>query len=133
MTKPSSTIRCYQKFAFAVTGLIHAVKTQNSFWVHLPVALAAMGIGYWLELEPWRWVSIVVAIAMVLSSELLNTAIEEMVRVVHPSHDVQIGRALDAAAAAVLVAAIAAAVIGVIAIGPPLWDTVFDLATSSDQ
>ncbi|MGB7326402.1 MAG: diacylglycerol kinase [Rubripirellula sp.] len=133
MTTPSATVRWYKKFAFAVTGLVHAVKTQNSFWVHLPITLAAIGIGCWLELEPWRWVSVVVAIAMVLSSELLNTAIEEMVRVVHPSHNVQIGRALDAAAAAVLVTAIAAAIIGLIAIGPPLWDAVFDLAKSSDQ
>jgi diacylglycerol kinase len=50
----------------------------------------------------------------------LNTSIEQLVRVLHPEHDPSIGRGLDAAAGAVLLAAIGAVAVGLIALGPPL-------------
>lgn len=113
----------FRKFAVAAAGIIHAVRNQGSFWVHLPVAVAAIAMGTWLQLESWRWVSLVFAIAMVLSAELMNTAIETLVVVLHPEHDPRIGNALDAAAGAVLITAIAAVIIGLVTMGPPLWVT----------
>ncbi len=133
MSDPSSLSRWHQKFAFAISGLMHAIRTQNSFWVHIPIAIAAVGVSAWLRVEPWRWVAVIVCIGGVLSAELLNSAIEEIVGVVHPTHDQRIGRALDAAAAAVLVAAIGAAVIGLITLGPPLWNATIGHVMMSGQ
>ena len=63
------------------------------------------------------------SIAGVITTELLNTAIEDLVAVLHPEHDPKIGRVLDVAAGAVLIASIAAVVIGLIVFVGPLWTT----------
>ena len=111
-----------RKFAVAIAGVVRSLRSQTSFWVHLPIAFAALAVAAWLQLEAWRWVAIIFAIALVLSAELFNTTIELLVKTLHPDHDQQIGHALDAAAGAVLVASIGSAAIGLIVLAMPLWD-----------
>lgn len=111
-----------KKFAVAISGVLWSTQTQTSFRVHLPIAIAVLGMGAWLRLEVWRWVAVVLSITIVLSAELFNTSIEQLVRVLHPQHDQGIKRALDTAAGAVLVTAIGAVIVGLITIGLPLWD-----------
>ncbi|QDT01743.1 Undecaprenol kinase [Rubripirellula lacrimiformis] len=115
-----------RKFAFALAGLIYAVRSQNSFWIHLPIAVAVIAVAAWLQVEAWRWCMLVVATGMVIAAELVNTSIEMIVKVLHPDHDVRIGHALDAAAAAVLVTAIGAVTVGLITLGPPLYQWMSD-------
>lgn len=113
-----------KKFAVAISGVVWSARTQHSFRVHLPIAVAAIGVAAWLRIETWRWVAIVFAITIVLSAELINTSIEQLVRVLHPQHDEGIKRALDAAAGAVLLVAIGAVIAGLITLGLPLWNTI---------
>lgn len=122
--KHSSGFAIVRKFSVAISGIIYAIRHQNSFLVHLPVAFAVVAVGCWLRLESWRWVAITFAITIVISAELLNTAIEEMVAVVHPEHHPRIGRALDTAAGAVFVATVGAIVVGLITLGFPLWKAI---------
>ncbi len=65
------------------------------------------------------------AISGVLVSEALNTAIEYLADKVSPESHPLIGKAKDVGAAAVLVAAIAAALVGTIIFGPKLWRLIF--------
>ena len=109
-----------KKFAVAISGIFWSARTQNSFWAHLPITVAVIALAAWLQVETWRWVAILCAITIVCSVELLNTSIEQLVKVLHPEHDEGIGRALDAAAGAVLVAAIGSVIIGLVVLGPPL-------------
>ncbi len=121
---PNQLRRWITKFACALRGLQQSIKSQESFWVHLPVAAAVVVVAAWLKVEPWRWAVLVIAITLVLSAELFNTAIETIVKVVHPQHDPRIGHSLDTAAAAVLVLSIGAAILGAITLGLPLWEKV---------
>ena len=109
------------KFGHAFRGLVVSIKQQNSFWVHIPVATAVLALAGILQVESWQWVSLVFAIALVIAAELMNTAVEQIVKVVHPDHDTRIGQALDAAAASVLVTSVVAVAIGLIIFLPPLW------------
>lgn len=109
------------KFACAGYGLAWAIRTQSSFWVHVPIAVCVIALAAWLQVESWKWCVLLAMIAMVLAAELVNTAIELIVKVVHPEQDERIGHALDAAAGAVLVAAIIAAIIGLITLVPELY------------
>ena len=115
------------KFGFAFSGAAWAVRTQSSFSVHVPVAIIVLATAAFLEVEPWRWAVLILAVAVVISAELFNTALEQMVAVLHPENDQRVGHALDAAAAAVLVPAIASVVVGLIVLIPPLiqWFTMF--------
>ena len=111
-----------KSFADAARGLGLLVAEQANARIHLAATLAALGLGLWLGLDApaWRW--IVLAIALVWVAEAMNTALEALADTLHPARDARIGRAKDLAAGGVLVAALAAAVIGLLVLGPPLLD-----------
>ena len=113
-----------KKFAVAISGILWSFRSQCSFWIHLPITAAVIGLAVWLDIEPWRWVAVIFAITIVFSAELLNTSIEQLVQALHPHHDERIGRALDAAAGAVLVASMGAVAVGVVTLGLPILELV---------
>jgi diacylglycerol kinase len=119
-----SGVQWRSKFSYAFTGLNHSFRTQSSFWVHLPAAIIVIVVAAVLHLESWRWCVLLLTIAVVIAAELFNTALEQLVVVLHPTRDPRIARSLDAAAAAVLVIAIASVLIGVVVLGPPLLNLV---------
>ncbi len=122
MTSPLQ--RWKKRFAYAFAGLFRSIRTEPSFWVHCPAAVLALALAWWLQLETWRFLAIILAIGGVFAAELLNTAIETIAKALHPEDHPQIGHALDAAAAAVLVTALTSVVIGVVVFAMPLWKLV---------
>jgi diacylglycerol kinase len=102
------------KFRNAWHGVVRSIRTQNSFWVHLAIAVAVIVLGICLHVSWLQWCVLTMAITIVLAAELFNTALEQLVATLHPEHDERIGHALDAAAGAVLVTAIGAAAVGLI-------------------
>ncbi len=102
------------KFAVAFRGLGISLRDQSSLQVHVLAATSVLTLATYLDFELWRWAVLVLAITVVIAAELMNTAIERLVRVLHAQRHPEIGDALDTAASAVLVTAIGAAVIGVI-------------------
>ncbi|MBB3207732.1 diacylglycerol kinase (ATP) [Rhodopirellula rubra] len=113
------------KFRVAFSGLFWAVRDQNSFYVHLSVTAVVLVLAGVLRLPQWQWVALFFAIGGVLTAELLNTAVELLVGVVHPERDPRIGRALDVAAAAVLMASITAIGIGLMIFGPAVYEQIW--------
>ena len=109
------------KFGAAFAGLAWAIRTQSSFWVHALVTIIVIALAAWLQLELWQWATLTIVIGLVWAAELINTAIETLVLVLHPEWDERIGRALDAAAAGVLVASITAVAVGLVVLGPSLY------------
>ena len=109
------------KFGDAFRGIWRAVRSQNSFAVHLTVATAVIVAAAVLRVSLVEWCLLVGAIGFVLTAEVFNTAIESLAR----AHDVgrhpRIRDALDMASAAVLVAAIMASLIGATVFLPKLW------------
>ncbi|MGB7345121.1 MAG: diacylglycerol kinase [Pirellulaceae bacterium] len=120
-SKATGSIKAWRnKFACAIAGGFWAFRTQSSFWVHIPITAMVFALAALLKIGPIQWTAIVLATMVVFAAELLNTAIEQIVKVLHPDHDPNIGHALDAAAAGVLVTAIGAVAVGLITLGPPL-------------
>ena len=112
------------KFRVAIGGLLWAIRDQNSFHVHGIVSVLVIVMAVLLQLQLWQWTTLVLAIGFVFTTELVNTAIEQLVAVLHPDHDQRIGRVLDVAAAAVLLATLTAVAVGVLVFGPELYDLV---------
>jgi diacylglycerol kinase len=111
--------RC-ASFRYAFRGLGFAIRSEIHVRIHLVATLAVVGAGLYFDLSSTEWCSISLAIGLVIASEILNTAIERLVDIVRPEHDVVAGQVKDVASAASLVAALAAAVVGVIVFGPHL-------------
>jgi len=107
-------------FGHAFRGWGHALKTQHNAWIHSLAAMAVIAIGLWLELPAHDWAVLVLAIAMVFTAEFINTSIEAVVDLASPVHHPLAKVGKDVGAAAVLVAALAALLIGLLILGPPL-------------
>jgi diacylglycerol kinase len=92
---------------------------------HLAAALVVIVLAIRLQVAPQEWLWLLAAITGVLVTELMNTAIERTVDLATPDVHPLAKAAKDTAAGAVLVAALFAAAIGFIILGPPLWKAFF--------
>lgn len=108
-------------FRHAFRGWFYALRTQRNAWIHSVVATIVFILGLWLQLSPLDWAIIILTIAMVFAAEFMNTAIEAVVDLASPDTHPLAKIAKDVGAAAVLVAALAAIIIGLLLLGPPLW------------
>jgi diacylglycerol kinase len=88
------------------------------------VATIVIALGFWLGLPSRDWAVIMLTIAMVFMAEFINTAIEAVVDLASPVHHPLAKVGKDVGAGAVLVAALAAVLIGLLILGPPLWERV---------
>lgn len=114
-----------RSFGVAFSGIGFAIRTQSHMRFHAAAAVAVCGIGIIVELKPLEWAVILLAIAVVMSAELMNTAIEQTVDLASPDIHPLAKLAKDTAAGAVLIAAILSVVIGLLILGPPLWRLLF--------
>lgn len=118
-------------FRYAFQGWSHVLRTQQNMWIHSAIAIAVIIVGLWVHLPPRDWAVIILTAGLVFSAEFINTSIEAVVDLASPeSHPLaKIGK--DVGAAAVLVAALAAILIGLLILGPPLWAKLVLLITKN--
>ncbi|CAM3318851.1 MULTISPECIES: diacylglycerol kinase family protein [Saccharibacillus] len=114
-------------FRNAWDGVRATASTERNFKVHLALCAAVLLLGALLRVPRLDWGLLCLAIGLVLSAELMNTAVEAAVNLtvgerLHPLAK----KAKDAAAGAVLASAVFAAVIGLIVFAPPLLRLVQD-------
>lgn len=109
-----------KSFHYALQGLLVFFKTQMNAWIHLLAAMTACMLGIILKINQREWCWIVLAIAMVVITELMNTALEFLTDLISPSVHPIAKKVKDVAAGAVLVAAVAAAIIAAIIFLPKL-------------
>jgi len=107
-------------FGYAFEGLAAMLRTQPNAWIHTVATVLVVTAAWWLEAAASDWALLVVAMALVRVAEALNTAIEFLADAAVPDHHALIKHAKDVAAAAVLLASIAATVIGALVFVPLL-------------
>jgi len=107
-------------FIYAFRGIYYAFRTQHNLWIHLSVMIVVIVSGVFFQLSLYEWGIVVLACGLVLTAELMNTAIEFLVDVVSPERQDKAGRIKDIAAGAVLIAAVSAAVAGLLVFLPKM-------------
>ena len=80
--------------------------------IHLLATLIVLFAGFYFEVSNLEWALLFLAIGLVLVSEIINSAIEQLVDLVHPEWNDKAGLIKDMAAGAVLMSAITAVIIG---------------------
>jgi diacylglycerol kinase len=117
-------------FRYAFQGWGYVLRTQRNAWIHSVIATAVFGVCLWLELPLRDWAVVILTAAFVFSAEFINTAIEAVVDLATEEHHplAKIGK--DVGAAAVLVAALAAVLVGLLILGPPLWQKISSMYIS---
>jgi len=109
-----------KSIAYALAGIATMLRTQHNAWVHLVATVAAVLLAFWFGISAMEWLALILAIVVVWSAEALNTAFELLCDVASPEFHPLVKQAKDVAAAAVLIAAVGAAAVGLLIFGPRL-------------
>lgn len=105
---------------YAVAGLWDVIHTQRNFRIHLLFAGAVIIVGSWLGVTRQEWASLCLSIGRVLVAEIFNTGAEVLVDLASPTYHPLAKRVKDLAAAAVLLSAFVAVIVGLLLLGPLL-------------
>lgn len=102
-----------RRLGFAFEGVVAALRTEYSLRVQAAVFIVVVIALVWFRPEPVWWALVLLASAMVFAAELFNTAIEHLADHLHPEVHPSIRIVKDCAAAAVLMAVLGAAAVGI--------------------
>lgn len=108
-------------FRYAFEGWWYALRTQRNAWIHAVVSIVVFAMGLWLGIGRLEWALIILAVMIVWMAEFMNTSLEAIIDMVMPEYHPLAKVAKDVAAAAVLVGALGSILIGLLILGPPLW------------
>ena len=112
-----------KSFSYAVRGLIDMISTEHNAWFPALATMIVIALACWFRITVVEFAFIVIAIVLVWIAEAFNTVLEIMADlVVGERYSRLVKRAKDIAAAAVLFAVIGAVVIGILILGPHLYN-----------
>ena len=106
---------------YALEGWWYVLRTQKNTWIHAVASLAVVALGFWLGLPRTDWALVIITMTIVWMAEFVNTALEAIVDMTTPEEHPLAKVAKDVSAAAVLLGACAAVLVGILILGPPLW------------
>ena len=113
-----------RSFGNAFRGWWYVIRTQQNAWIHAIITTGVVIVGLWLRLPARDWAVLLLTISMVWAAEFVNTAIEAVVDLASPAKHPLAKVGKDVGAAAVLIAALAAICVGILIMGPPLWERI---------
>ena len=107
-----------KSFNHAIDGLIHTIKHENNFRIHLSILTLTVIGGLYFKISMTEWLFITAISSMVLFAELINTAVENTLDWLEPGHHDVVKIVKDVCAGAVLVTAIGALIMGILIFTP---------------
>lgn len=113
-------LRFHKSLLLAISGLYTCCKEQSHFNIHLFAASTACVLSIYLKINAIEWMVVCLTITAVLAFELINTAIEYLCDMIHPTFHQQIKKIKDIASAAVFLSALSAVLIGLVLFLPKL-------------
>jgi diacylglycerol kinase (ATP) len=126
MQKKTEIQKRLDSFGYAFKGIKDLFLTQRNAQIHLTVSIFVIIAGFFFNISKTEWLICILLIGLILAAEALNTALEFLTDLVSPDYHELAGKTKDVAAAAVLLLAIAAAIIGVMIFWQPVVELIFD-------
>lgn len=115
------TKRLLKSFHFAFRGLKKVWQTEKNFRIHSVIALLVIILAFYLELQSFDYLLLLLVITLVLILEIFNSSLERLVDMLSPSTHHFAKEIKDLLAAAVLLSAILAAIVGIVVFWPYLF------------
>ena len=119
--KESFLVNRLKSVGYAFNGALLLLKTEASIKIQLAIALIVTVAGFYYNISTTEWIVQLLAIALVMSLEGVNTAIEEIADFIHPERHEKIGLIKDIAAGAVFIASVFSSIIGLIIYLPKMF------------
>lgn len=104
-------LRIIQKFSCAFQGLVAGIRYDSSITIQFLLAFVSLIFFFYLRISTVEWLFVISAIFIVLITEYLNSAIEDLCDLLIKKYDVHVKEIKDISAAAVLIAAFYAIVV----------------------
>lgn len=114
MRKSKTTFK--QSFSFALNGLRIAFEEKH-IRIHLLMVLIVCAAGLYFKITSGEWLVCLLLFGLVIGMEVMNTAIERLVDIVHPDWNERAGKVKDLSAGAVLCVSVFAAIGGILIFG----------------
>ena len=114
--------RLINSFKYAFEGIFISFKKERNMKIHIIMAILVVILGMFFEITKIEWIICIFAIAIVIASELFNTAIETIVDMITTEKNEKAKIAKDVSAGAVLINAIGAAIIGITIFTPKIYN-----------
>lgn len=105
----------------AAEGIVYTVRTQRNMRIHLTILVLVILAGVFFRLTAMEWALVMLVSGLVIALETMNSAVETLADLVHPDYHPQVKVIKDAAAGAVLIAALTAVSVGIAVFGPRVW------------
>jgi diacylglycerol kinase len=112
----------WKSLGHAWNGVAHTVRTQRNARRQMLAACGVIVLGLWLRVDLRDWAVLAIAIGAVLATETINTVLEAVVDLLSPEYHASAKIAKDVAAGAVLIVSLTALAVGLLILGPPLWE-----------
>lgn len=110
-----------RSFRYAFAGWWYVIKTQRNAWIHTAASVLVILVAIGLRVSARDIAVLILTIGLVWTAEFLNTALEAVVDLSTPAHHPLARVGKDVGAAAVLIAALVSVIIGILILGPPLY------------
>jgi len=110
----------FKSFYFACSGIRDCFKSERNFKIHTLAAAAAVICSFLLRISPVEWMFVIISIVSVMSTEIINTAIEKTADFIEPNKNDTIRMVKDMTAGMVLITAIGAFLVACIIFIPRL-------------
>jgi diacylglycerol kinase len=115
---PQAQTNFLHSFAHALHGVLHVIKHEKNARIHLGFAIVAFGSGEWLGVSNAELAAVFFAVVIVFLAEMFNTAIERTLDLIDVRDNPRIKLIKDMSAGAVLIAAVAAVMVGIVVYVP---------------
>lgn len=109
-----------KSFEYAFAGLRVLLREEHNSRIHLAAAVCVVVAGVFFHISPMEWIAVVIVIGMVIASEIINSSLERTADFIKAERDDRKRDIKDLGAAAVLVSAITAAIVGMIVFLPKI-------------
>lgn len=113
-------MRFLKSFLYAFNGLKTCLISEKNFQIQFSIAILVGIAGFYFQISSIEWILILICMSMVLSLEMINSAIEKSIDFVSADYHDTIKKIKDIAAGAVLLASIISLIIGCIIFIPKL-------------
>lgn len=109
-----------KSFKYAFDGIYTGIKEEQNMKIHIIIMILVIIFGIMLKINTTEWIICILLFGLVISMELMNTAIENTVNLITKEKNQQAKIAKDVAAGAVLASAIVSAIIGLMIFVPKI-------------
>lgn len=113
-------MKLIRSFAFACNGLKICFASETNFKIHVLLGIVAVTLGIGFNIAAGEWLALLFCIVLVMTMEMMNTALEKLCDIVHKEFHPAIKGVNDIAAGAVFIAVAISLITGLIVFIPKI-------------